>query len=472
MAGYDAVVVGSGPNGLAAAITLARAGKSVLVLEARDTIGGGCRSAELTLPGFVHDVCSAIHPLGLGSPFFRTVPLHEHGVEWIHPSAPVAHPLDDGTAVLVERTVEETARHLGPDAAAYARLMDPLAAGWETLAPDLLGPLRVPRHPFGLARFGLQAIRSARSLAESRFRGERARAVFAGIAGHAILPLEKPATAAIGLVLAAVAHAVGWPLPRGGSQRIADALGSYLRSLGGTIQTGSPVASLQALPPARAVLVDVTPRQLLRLAGDRLRGRYRRRLEAYRYGAAAFKLDYALSGPVPWKARECARAATVHLGGTLAEIAAAESEVARGRHPERPFVLLAQQSLFDPSRAPAGHHTVWAYCHVPNGSTFDMADRIEAQIERFAPGFRDRVLARSVLTPARLEEHNANYVGGDINGGAQDLGQMFARPSFRIVPYSTPARGLYICSSSTPPGGGVHGMCGHHAARAALRAVF
>ena len=472
MAAYDAVVVGSGPNGLAAAITFAQAGRSVLVLEAADTIGGGCRSAELTVPGFVHDVCSAIHPLGLGSPFFRVLPLHEHGVEWIHPPAPVAHPLDDGTAVLVERSVKETARGLGPDGQAYEDLMGPLVGDWDRLVPELLGPLRLPRHPVALARFGLKAIRSARGLAEARFRGERARAVFAGIAGHAILPLERTATAAIALVLGTVAHAVGWPLPRGGSQRIADGLASYLRSLGGRIETGSPVESLGRLPPARAILLDVTPRQLLGLAGDRLRGRYRRQLEAYRYGPAAFKLDYALSGPVPWRARECARAATVHLGGTLPEIAASEAAVGRGEHPERPFVLLAQQSLFDPSRAPAGKHTVWAYCHVPNGSTFDMADRIEAQIERFAPGFRDLVLARSVLTPARLQEHNAHYVGGDINGGAQDLRQMFARPALRVVPYSTPVRGLYICSSSTPPGGGVHGMCGHHAARAALRAVF
>ena len=472
MAAYDAVVVGSGPNGLAAAITFAQAGRSVLVLEARETIGGGCRSAELTLPGFVHDVCSAIHPLGLGSPFFETLPLGDHGLEWIHPPAPVAHPMDDGTAVLIERSVDETAAGLGPDGRAYRSLMGPLAADWIGLATDLLGPLAIPRHPVSLARFGLKAIRSARGLAESRFEGERARAVFAGIAGHAILPLERTATAAIALVLGTVAHAVGWPLPRGGSQRIADALASYLRSLGGQIETGSPVESLDRLPPARATLLDTTPRQLLRIAGDRLRGRYRRQLEAYRYGPAAFKLDFALSGPIPWRARECARAGTVHLGGTLAEIAASEAAVGRGEHPERPYVLLAQQSLFDPSRAPAGQHTVWAYCHVPNGSTVDMAARIEAQIERFAPGFRDRVLARSVLTPARLEEHNANYVGGDINGGAQDLGQMFARPALRVVPYSTPLRGLYICSSSTPPGGGVHGMCGHHAARAALRALF
>jgi len=472
MAGYDAVVVGSGPNGLAAAITMAQAGKSVLVLEARDTIGGGCRSAELTLRGFLHDVCSAIHPLGLGSPFFRTLPLDDHGLEWVHPAAPVAHPLDDGTAVMIERSVEATAGGLGTDAGAYRRLMGPLVSGWDALAPDLLDALHLPRHPLAMARFGLKALRSARGLAESRFRGEGARAAFAGLAGHSILPLERAATAAIALVLGTAAHAVGWPLPRGGSRRIADALAAHLRSLGGEIRTGSPVESLDALPAARAVLCDVTPRQLLGLAGDRLRGRYRRQLERYRYGPAAFKLDFALSGPIPWKAAGCSRAGTVHLGGTLAEIAASEAAVARGEHPERPFVLLAQPSLFDASRAPAGRHTAWAYCHVPNGSTFDMRGRIEAQIERFAPGFRDVVLARSVLTPARLQEHNANYVGGDINGGAQDLRQLFTRPAPRIVPYSTPVPGLYICSSSTPPGGGVHGMCGYHAARAALRAVF
>jgi len=472
MAGYDAVVVGSGPNGLAAAIVMAQAGRSVLLIEARETIGGGCRSAELTLPGFVHDVCSAIHPLGLGSPFFKTLPLADHGLEWIHPPAPVAHPLDDGTAVVVERSIEETAAGLGPDAAAYRRLMGPLAAEWDTLAPELLAPLHLPRSPLAMARFGLKAIRSARGFAQARFQGDRARAVFAGIAGHAILPLEQTATAAIGLVLGVLTHAVGWPLPRGGSRRIAEALAAHLRSLGGEIRTGSPVESLDALPPARAVLCDVTPRQLLKIAGDRLVGRYRRRLESYRYGPAAFKLDFALAGSIPWKAAECARAATVHLGGTLDEIAASEAAVARGEHPERPFVLLVQPSPFDASRAPVGRHTAWAYCHVPNGSTFDMRARIEAQIERFAPGFRDLVLARSVLTPARLQDMNANYVGGDINGGAQDLGQMFTRPVARRVPYSTPVRGLYICSSSTPPGGGVHGMCGYHAARAALKEMF
>ena len=472
MAGYDAVVVGSGPNGLAAAITMAQAGKSVLVLEARDTIGGGCRTAELTLSGFLHDVCSAIHPLGLGSPFFKTLPLRDHGLEWIHPSAPVAHPLDDGTAVMVERSIEATAAGLGPDAKAYRRLMGPLVDGWDTLAPDLLAPLRVPRHPAAMARFAVKAIRSARGLAESRFEGERARALLAGLGGHAIMPLERMTSAAIALVLGASAHAVGWPMPRGGSRKVAEALAGTLTALGGEIRTGSVVESLDALPPARVILCDVTPRQLLKIAGDRLRGRYRRQLERYRYGPAAFKLDFALWAPIPWKAKECARAGTVHLGGTLAEIAASEAAVDRGEPPERPYVLLAQQSLFDPTRAPHEKHTAWAYCHVPNGSTFDMRARIEAQIERFAPGFRDVVLARNVMTPARLQEHNPNYVGGDINGGAQDLRQLFTRPAPRVVPYSTPVPGLYICSSSTPPGGGVHGMCGHHAARAALRAMF
>jgi phytoene dehydrogenase-like protein len=472
MAGYDAVVVGSGPNGLAAAITMAQAGKSVLVLEAKDTIGGGCRSAELTLSGFLHDVCSAIHPLGLGSPYFKTLPLGSHGLEWIHPSAPVAHPLDDGTAVIIERSIEDTAAGLGPDAKAYRRLVGPLVEGWDSLATDLLAPLQIPRHPVAMARFGIKAIRSARGLAESRFAGERARALMAGLGGHAIMPLERMTSAAIALVLGASAHAVGWPMPRGGSRKVAEALAATLTALGGEIRTGSVVESLDTLPPARVILCDVTPRQLLKIAGDRLRGRYRRQLERYRYGPAAFKLDFALWAPIPWKAKECARAGTVHLGGTLAEIAASEAAVDRGEPPERPYVLLAQQSLFDPTRAPHEKHTAWAYCHVPNGSTFDMRARIEAQIERFAPGFRDVVLARNVMTPARLQEHNANYVGGDINGGAQDVRQLFARPAPRIVPYSTPVPGLYICSSSTPPGGGVHGMCGHHAARAALRAMF
>ena len=466
---YDAIIVGSGPNGLAAAITLAQAGRSVLVAEAKDTIGGGARSAELTLPGYVHDVCSAIHPLAVGSPFFSTLPLSEHGLEWIHPSACLAHPFDDGSAAVLERSVEATGDGLGRDAAAYRKLMAPLVAHWDELVKQLLGPLRPTRHPLVLAHFGLRAIRSGQDLAEAVFKGERARALFGGMAAHSFLRLDKRPSAAFGLVLGASGHAVGWPLPRGGAQSISDALVGYLRSIGGETVTCSEVESVDELPPARAVLLDVTPRQVIRIAGSLLPAGYQRKLEGYRYGPGVFKMDWALDGPTPWKAAECARAGTVHLGGTIEEIASSERAVWDGEHPERPFVLLAQQSLFDPTRAPEGMHTAWAYCHVPNESTFNMSDRIESQIERFAPGFRDRILARSVMSTERLEEYNPNYVGGDINGGVQDLRQLFTRPTLSLVPYATPARGLYICSSSTPPGGGVHGMCGYHAALAALR---
>ena len=467
---HDAIVVGSGPNGLAAAIALARAGRSVLVLEARDTIGGGMRTEALTGPGFAHDTCSAIHPLAVASPFFRGVPLEEHGVEWVQPPAPLAHPLDDGTAVLLERSLEKTAAGLDPgDGDAWLRLLGPLAAAGDELLEGILAPPLPPRHPLLLARFGRTAIRSASSLARSAFAGERARALFAGNAAHSMLPLDATASAAFGLVLATLGHAVGWPLPRGGSQAIADALASYLRALGGEIETGHSVESLGELAGARIVMLDVAPRQLLRLAGDRVPARYRRALERYRYGPGVVKVDYALSGPVPWRAPECARAATVHLGGTLDEIASAEREVSRGRHPARPYVLVAQQSLFDPTRAPDGCHTLWAYTHVPNGSSQDVTDRIEAQLERFAPGFRELVIARSVLDPAAMEARNPNYVGGDINGGSAELRQLLARPVARAVPYRTPIDGVYLCSASTPPGGGVHGMCGANAARAALR---
>ena len=441
----------------------------MLVVEGRDTVGGGARSAALTLPGFLHDVCSAVHPMAAGSPFFSTLPLSEHGLDWVHPPAPLAHPLDDGTAVMMERSVEATADGLGPDAASYSELFVPLVSDWDKLTVDILGPLRFPRHPLVTARFGLTGLRSARSVAQARFRGERARALFAGLAAHSILPLERPLSAAFGLVLGAAGHAVGWPMPRGGAQRISGALASHLTSLGGRIETGVPVERLEDVPAAAVTLLDMTPRQVVKIAGRRLPGRFRRSLDAYRYGPAAFKVDWALSGPVPWRASECARAGTVHLGGSMDEIANAERDVWLGRHPDRPFVLLSQPSLFDPSRAPEGRHTIWAYCHVPNGSRFDMTDRIEAQVERFAPGFRERILKRSVRPPAALEEYNPNCVGGDINGGVQDLGQLFSRPARMLNPYSIPSTDIYICSSSTPPGGGVHGMCGYFAARAALR---
>ncbi|HXH12987.1 MAG TPA: NAD(P)/FAD-dependent oxidoreductase [Alphaproteobacteria bacterium] len=466
---YDAIVIGAGPNGLAAAITLAQAGRSVLVCEAKETIGGGARSAALTLPGYVHDVCSAIHPLAVVSPFFRTLPLHEYGLEWVYSPAALAHPFDDDTAALLDRSIDLTGETLGQDATAYRRLMAPLVASWSVLQDALLGPLRPPRHPLALLGFGVRALRSARALAESWFNGEAARGLFAGLAAHAIMPLERPPSAAFGLLLGILGHVAGWPIPRGGAQHISDALASYLRALGGEIRTGMHISSLEELPPARAILCDVTPRQLLQIAGHRLPAGYRRQLQRYRYGPAAFKVDWALDAPIPWRASACTRAATVHVGGTLAEIATSERDAWEGRPSDRPFVLVAQQSLFDSTRAPPGKHVVWAYCHVPHGSTFDMTERIERQIERFAPGFRERILARSVLPPAALERYNANYIGGDINGGVQDLWQLFTRPAWRLVPYTTPVSGLYICSSSTPPGGGVHGLCGYFAARAVLR---
>ncbi len=469
-AAYDAVVVGSGPNGLAAAITLARAGRSVCVFEAGDTVGGGMRTKALTLPGFVHDVCSAVHPLAVGSPFFRSLPLEHYGLEWIEPPTPLAHPLDDGSAVTLERSVEATAEGLGADAAAYQKLMGPLAQEWDAIIEEILGPLRPPRHPLALARFGAHAIRSVAGLAKSTFSGERARALLAGIAAHGMLPLEQPPSAAFALVLGMAGHAVGWPIPRGGSQRIADALAGYLRALGGDIVTEHEVTSLDALPTARMILCDITPRQLLRIGGNRLPAHYRQQLERYRYGPGACKVDWALDGPIPWQAEACGRSATVHVGGTLEEIAASERAAWKGVPSERPYALVTQPSLFDATRAPEGKHTAWAYCHVPAGSNVDMTEHIEAQIERFAPGFRERILARHTMTAKGMEAYNANYVGGDINGGVQDLRQLFTRPTIRMVPYSTPARGLYLCSSSTPPGGGVHGMCGYFAARYAMRA--
>jgi phytoene dehydrogenase-like protein len=469
----DAIVVGSGPNGLAAAITLARAGRSVVVYESHATIGGGMRSAELTLPGFIHDICSTVQGTSTASPFFRDLDLAGRGVELVDPPAPIAHPLDGGRAAVLERSVDVTAAGLGADAAAYRRQMGPLVRDADKLMDLVLAPIfRIPRHPLAAARFGLPALRSAVGLARGGFRGDEARALLTGLSAHSMLRLDRPVTASFGLVLAITAHAYGWPVVRGGTQRLADALADELRSLGGVIVTGRPVTSLNELPAARAVIFDTSPRALSAIAGDRLPAGYRRRLDGFRYGPGIVKVDWALNAPIPWQAEGAARAGTVHVGGSMDEIRASEAEVSGGRHPDRPFVIVVQGSRFDPTRAPEGQHTGWAYCHVPSGSTVDMTERIEAQVERFAPGFRDTILARSVRLPAEMEAYNPNYVGGDINGGIQDLRQMFTRPVARLDPYSTPARGLYICSSSTPPGGGVHGMCGVWAARSALRREF
>jgi phytoene dehydrogenase-like protein len=470
--GLDAVVVGSGPNGLAAAISLAGEGHSVAVLEAAATIGGGVRSAELTLPGFIHDVCSTIYPFGRISPFLATLGLERHGLRWIEPPYSVGHPLDVGTAVLVERDVAATAAGLGDDAAAYRRLFDPLVRGWGSLQEDLLAPFHVPLWPpraVRLARFGWPAIQSTIALAR-RFGGTRARALVAGAGAHSILTLTEPVSAAAGLVMLSTAHVDGWPLPAGGARALSDALASELVARGGAIETGRPITSMADLPAHRVALFDTAPSALVSIAGERLTRGYRRRLERYRQGPGVFKVDLALDGPIPWRAEGLDRAGTVHLGGTLEEIARSEAAVAAGRRPERPFVLLAQTSCFDPSRAPSGQHTVWAYCHVPNGSTDDMTEAILGQIERFAPGFRDRILATTATSPAELEAYNPNDLGGDIAGGRQDLWQLFTRPSLRLFdPYSTPDPALFLCSASTPPGGGVHGMAGWHAARSARR---
>ena len=466
---YDAVVVGAGPNGLAAAVTLARAGRSVLVVEAADEIGGGTRSEALTEPGFIHDVCSAVHPLLLASPFFRDQPLVDHGLQLAQPRTPLAHPLDDGTAAVLDRDLRGTASCMGPDEAAYLRVMRPLVRHADAIVDAIMRAPRLPKHPFAAAGMARYAPRSAAAFAQSTFRGSHARALHAGIAAHSVLPLDRVPSAAVGLLLGFMGHAYGWPVVRGGSQRIADALGSQLTSLGGDIKTGWRVERFDELPTADAVLFDLTPRQLLAIAGDRFPARYRRRLERFRHGPGVFKIDWALDGPVPWTAEACRDAGTVHLGGTLPEVAAAEDAVARGVHPDQPFVLFAQPDVADLSRSPAGKSTGWAYCHVPAGSTVDMTRAIEDQVERFAPGFRDLIIGRSVMGPAAMESHNANYIGGDITGGIQDLRQLFTRPVARWPLYSTPDPKIWLCSSSTPPGGGVHGMCGANAAEAVLR---
>ncbi len=470
---YDAVVVGSGPNGLAAAITLTRAGYSVLVLEANSTIGGGARSAELTLPGFVHDVCSAIHPLAAGSPFFKSLPLERFGLHWIQPEIPLAHPFDDGTAACLYRDVDFTADSLGQDKRNYCKLMKPLVRDWEKLSAEFLQPmLHLPRHPIALAKFGMRVLCPTTLLANLFFKGNPARALFAGVAAHSFLPLESPLSSAFGFVLGSAGHAVGWPIPIRGSQTISNALAAYLQELGGEIETNCKIDNLQQLAEARAVLFDTSVWNFVQIAGKQLPDPYRRRLQKFRHAPGIFKIDYALSAAIPWRSDKCRRAGTIHLGGTLEEIAAAERDIAHGKLPERPFVLVAQQSLFDQTRGPHGQHTLWAYAHVPFDCNVDVSEKIEAQIERFAPGFRDCILARHKTGTTELEKSNPNLAGGDISGGAANLWQLIARPVFSQTPYRTPLRGVYLCSSSTPPGGGVHGMCGYHAARAALRDIF
>lgn len=465
---YDAVVVGSGPNGLGAAATLANAGRSVLVLEAQDQIGGGTRTVEATLPGFLHDHCSGVHPLGAASPLFRELDLDAHGLEWVHAEVAAAHPLDDGRAAALYRSVDQTAEGMGRDARAWRKVVGWVAEHWDAFADVWLSPmLRFPRHPLLLARFGPRALLPVTTVAKRAFDDEPARAALAGFAAHSILPLDHLLTGAAGIIFNAAGHAVGMPVARGGSQGIADALASFIRSKGGEIRTGSPVASVDDVPSTRAVLFDLTPRQVLAIAGDRLSSRDRRAFRRYKYGNGSFKLDYALSEPVPWKADACRDAGTVHVGGTIDDIATSEGEVAAGRHPDRPFVLTSQPTICDPTRAPAGKHVLWAYCHVPAGSTEDMTDRVEQQLERFAPGFRDVVLARSVTGPADLERHNANMIGGDIAGGYTGGLQIFFRPRISLDPWRV-GRDVYLCSQSTPPGVGVHGMCGFYAAKSAL----
>ncbi|TGK00335.1 NAD(P)/FAD-dependent oxidoreductase [Leptospira langatensis] len=468
---YDVCVIGSGPNGLSAAALLASAGHSVLVLEASDTIGGGLRSKELTLPGFLHDVCSAAHPMGILSPYLKTLPLEKHGLEWIEPKASVAHPLDGERAVLLKLSLEETAEDLGMDRKAYRDLLSPFLKDPDGLLSDALAPLGIPKHPFLLARFGLLGIRSARSIAENFFQEERAKALFAGCAGHSILPLSRALTGALGLLFSITGHIRSWPIVAGGSQMIAKSLASYLQTINVEIKTGQKVENLRQLPKTRAILFDTSPDQLAILGEKILPSSYIRRIKSYRYGPGVFKMDWALDGPIPWKDPRCLEASTVHLGGKFSEIAASEAEVWKGKHPEKPYILVVQQSQFDPKRAPKGKHTGYAYCHVPHGSNLDLTEVLEKQIERFAPGFKDRILARHTMNTQDFYGYNANYVGGAITGGVADLTQAFFRPIARMNPYGTPDPHLYICSASTPPGGGVHGMCGYYAAKSVLKKI-
>jgi phytoene dehydrogenase-like protein len=469
---YDAVVVGSGPNGFAAAITLARAAHSVLLIEAKEELGGGMRSSNLTLPGFLHDICSAVHPLGVASPFFRSLDLKSQGLEWVFPPTSLAHPFDDGTAIVLERSVDATAESLRKDGRNYRRLIQPIVNNWESLLTEILQPLHFPRHPLNMAKFGLVARYSIDQIVNKYFENSRTQTLFGGIAAHSTLPTDRPGGAAFGLLLAAAGHVVGWPVAKGGSKKISEALTGLLVSAGGKVLRGLEVRSLDDLPPGKARLFDLTPKQLANIAGEEFPEKYGQRLRDYRYGPGIFKMDWALDGPIPWKASGCLQSATVHIGGSFQEISDAENMVWKGKHPEMPFVILAQPSLFDQSRAPLGKQTAWAYCHVPNGSALDMTEKIEKQIERFAPGFKDRILKRASMKTADIESYNPNYVGGDISGGAPNPFSRLFRPLGSWRPYATPLKGVYLCSSTMPPGPGVHGMCGYYAAQLALRELF